>query len=560
MSWLKNHLRHFVLPGIHTLSRANGKALTALDIKPRDKAIRPSTKCKFVEAGMLYSTIASVLRKNDPIREVALGLCRQVGRAKDAEFVYEIDGRGGIKGLGEGYDGVEGSDVLHSMLCNSMRRLKRQMRRKGSLLLPGRDVWCWEVLAQKLTVQSTFDSRVSRSVARNPKAIKTCIETWQIKDWSDVLFFDTGFSGTIPRAIAHAEGLEEINMLLLSSYDSSKQIFRTHTGSRRKALAFEYLAKYFLSGTHRDGEPYQELSTLDEFIKSSLLTIWLWHHVSPTRLPAFRDKKLPRSGKGKLTAGIATAGQWTTSTGQWTTSTPLADPIWTVNMNAATTSLNLPMTGLTGDWGHESATTLNHLWGAGTSGQVIVDGITHQPPKTSLQSFQDEWKQAMDQQIIGELMTKVGGDIDKISTDLVPPHLLFEQVPVSNPKKTPGAMKLKYIDPAMLQLASGKSKPSFEVAQNLKTLGIDATVAIAPLKPTEEGYDVGQYPGPPVVSAEKLKKLAGMDPNASALPVIDLKIMTLSPKPGEQFGEFVKQAIVMKPDGTKTIFQSPITG
>ena len=571
MSFLRNHLRHFVLPGIHTLSRANGKSLTALDIKPRDKAIRPSTKCKFVEAGMLYSMVASVLRKNDPVREVALGLCRQIGRAKDAEFVYEIDGRGGVKGLGEGYDGVEGSDVLHSMLCNSMRRLKRQMRRKGSLLLPGRDVWCWEVMAQKLTVQSTFDPRVSRSVAGNPRAIKTCIETWQIKDWSDVLFFDTGFSGTIPRAIARSEGLDEINMLLLSSHDSSKQIFRTHTGSRKKALAFEYLAKYFLSGTHRDGNPYQELSTLDEFIKSALLTIWLWHHVSPTRLPSFRDKKLPKPSNltvAQKTAQIAAHYQKTKInplyTGQWSTSTALSDPIWSVSSNAATTTSNLTMTGnmtgLTGEWGHECAATLDHLWGAGASGQIIVDGLSWKEPKTVLQSYQDEWKQAMDQQIIGELMAKAGGDTDKIPVEQVPSHLLFEPVPLPVPKKTPGSTKLKYINPATLQLADGKTKMSLEAVQDLKALGIDPTTALASLEPTEDGYDVGQYPGPPVVSAEKLKKLAGMDPNAPELPVIDIKVATLPPKPGEQFASVVKQTTITKPDGTKTVFQAPITG
>ena len=94
MSWLKNHFRHFVVPGIVTLSRANGKSVIATDIKPRDKKIRPSSKCKYVEAGMLYSLCSSILRKDNPIREAALGLCRQIGRAKDSEFVYAIDTRG----------------------------------------------------------------------------------------------------------------------------------------------------------------------------------------------------------------------------------------------------------------------------------------------------------------------------------------------------------------------------------------------------------------------------------------------------------------------------------
>ena len=176
MSWVMNHMRHFVLPGIHTLARSGGKTLTADDIKPRERQVRPSQKCKYPEAGLLYALVSSVLKKGDPLREVAMGLCRQIGRASDAEFVYEIDSKGRVKKLGEHYDGVEGSDVLHSMLCNSMRRLKRKMRKNDSLLLPGRDVWCWEVMARKLTVDSVYDARVSRNVARSPCAIRTCID------------------------------------------------------------------------------------------------------------------------------------------------------------------------------------------------------------------------------------------------------------------------------------------------------------------------------------------------------------------------------------------------
>ena len=133
---------------------------------------------------------------------------------------------------------------------------------------------------------------MSRSVARDKTALRTCIDEWGVHDWERVLFFDTGFSGTIPKAIAAAEGLAEINMLLLSSHNTEKQIFRTHTGSRAKALAFEYMVKYFRSGVARGGEPVQELADLDEFIKAAMLTIWLWYHVSPTRLPSYRNKKL----------------------------------------------------------------------------------------------------------------------------------------------------------------------------------------------------------------------------------------------------------------------------
>jgi len=528
---------------------------------------------------MLYSVVASVLRKGDPTREVALGLCRQIGRAKDAEFVYEIDARGGVKDLGTGYDGVEGSDVLHSMLCNSMRRLKRQMRKRGSLLLPGRDVWCWEVMAQKLTVRSTFDSRVSRSVARNNKALRTCIDAWQVKDWTDVLFFDTGFSGSIPRAIAKAEGLDEINMLLLSSADTSKQIFRTHTGSRKKALAFEYLAKYFLSGTHRAGDPYQELSSLDEFIKASLLTIWLWHHVSPTRLPSYRDKKIPRLTAAQKKAQIAAHYAKTKINPDNVGSLSFGNPIFTSNdtftpvtgSSTSTQNFNITTTGastgwdLTAQWGTDNATTLNQLWGAGAAGQVIVDGATGwTPPKSILDEYQEEWKKEMDNQVIKSLLDKAGGDPSKIPAKDVPSHLLYQQVPIDPPKKSfsPGSEhKLKFIDPNSLQLVSGKNpKVNLEALEDLSALGINPAEALASMEPSSDGFGIGQYPGPPVVQADALKSLACMNPNESALPEVDLKVVTLPPKEGEQFSSIVKQTSLTKPDGTKVIIQAPLTG
>jgi len=552
MSYLRNHMRHFVLPGIHTLARHGHRGpLTAVDIKPREKQVRPSTKCKYVEAGLLYSLVSSVLKKGDPTREIALGLCRQVGRAKDAEFVYAIDTRGGIKKLGEKYDGVEGSDVLHSMLCNSMRRLKRKMRRQGSLLLPGRDVWCWEVMARKLTVPSTFDARVSRSVAWNQKALRTCIDDWQIQDWKDVLFFDTGFAGSIPKAIAQAEGLPNINMLLLSSGVNQHQIFRTHTGSRAKALAFEYLAKYFQSGTHRDGVPYQELNALDEFIKAALLTIWLWYHISPTRLPSYRDKKLSpatlaqykkgidQSNFGTLTVqndGLISAPYVpltaTDDTFMPVTGTSSTQPIYlTANSSGATTT--------TVDWAVSNTSTassisalstLDQLWGAGTSGQLLLDKSP--PPPTMLQQMQKE----MDKQIVQDLVAKAHGDTPK------------------NWKPAPKKIKPLILNPETFTVHDPKTGVNVEVAEDVKAV-------LKGAQPTEEGFELGQYPGPPIVNEQLLKLMAGMDPNAPGVPDVDLSIeMDSHPSVAGGHPVAFKKTTLTKPDGSKKIIKTPITG
>lgn len=509
MSWLRNHFRHFVLPGIYALAHSRGKPITVADIKPRDKEVRPSNDCKYVEAGMLYAVVSSILRKGDPTREAALGLCRQIGRAKDAEFVYEVDKRGGIKGLGEGYDGVEGSDVLHSMLCNSMRRLKRKMRHKGQLLLPGRDVWCWEVMARKLTVGSTYDPRVSRAVAGNRLAIKTCIDDWKIQNWQDVLFFDTGFSGSIPRAIAGVVGLQSINMALLSSVDPKTQIFRTHTGSRAKALAFEYVAKYFKSGTTRDGKPFQELADLDEFIKAAMLTIWLWHHVSPTRLPSYRDKKLTTEQKFVKNLKInPTFTSKVTLTGGGT-GPHFSDTLWPAD-NTSVSSTSNPFVV---DWSTSATTSssqvshlqlLDQLWGAGTSGQILVDKAAIAP--------------------------KFGMAPKKIQ-----PYVL---------------------DPNTFEVKDAVTGQNVEDQMDAQTLG----VLKGKTAPTEEGFGFGQYPGPPLFKAGDLKQLAGMPVNSPEIPEINMTLETGPPVVPGGLGVMYKKLTFTGPDGTEKVYKTPLTG
>lgn len=290
MSWLRNHMRHFVLPGIHTISRANGKTLHASDIKPSDREVRPAAVCEYPEAGMLYAVCASILRKSDPVREVALDLCRHIGKPGDAKFIYELDSQKRVKELAEGYEGVEGADVLHSFVLNSVKSLKRKTHRQGTVIYPGRDVWCWEVLSRKLGQPSVFDSRVSRDIAENEVVLKKTMADWNVPDWNKTILFDSGYAGTVPRAIGKAAGLQNMNVLMLSAVKSDEQIFPKHTKSRQKALACEYLAKYQKRSVVRNGAAYQELADLKEFIKAALLTIWLWHHVSPAKLPSWKDQ------------------------------------------------------------------------------------------------------------------------------------------------------------------------------------------------------------------------------------------------------------------------------
>lgn len=363
MSWLRNHMRHFVLPGIHALARANGKQLREIDIKPSDREVRPATVCEYSEAGMLYAVCASILKKGDTTREVALDLCRHIGKPGDAKFIYELDSQKRVKELGEGYEGVEGADVLHSFVLNSIKSLKRKTHKKATVVYPGRDVWCWEVLSRKLGQPSVFDSRVSRDVASCDAALKKAIADWKVPDWNQTVLFDSGYEGTVPRAIGRAAGLQNVNVLMLSAVRSHEQIFPTHSHSRRKALACEYLAKYQKRSVVRDGAPYQELADLQEFIKAALLTIWLWHHVSPARLPSWKDRPTP-APKDALSIKSGSIPTIKISNSGWQNSI--------INYGTGGTSTQLyPVynTGVTTITG--AGSILDGLWGQGSSAAVL---------------------------------------------------------------------------------------------------------------------------------------------------------------------------------------------
>jgi hypothetical protein len=113
-----------------------------------------------------------------------------------------------------------------------------------------------------------------------------------MREWGsleDALVFDTGFAGSIHRALCRASGMELGNLMLSTSLTNpdgkSCQIFPSHQGARAKALSIEYLPKYYRTGTVRDGEPVQFLSDLGEFLRAALLTVWIWKYKSSRFIP-----------------------------------------------------------------------------------------------------------------------------------------------------------------------------------------------------------------------------------------------------------------------------------
>jgi len=328
-SWLRNHIRHHVVPGLKLLSgfhrqdvAAEGyyhKVLkmpagvgkqptsddllaytTSADYKPL--ALRPSKKCSRPEAGLVYSAVSSFYPRHPKLREEAL---RILQRCDPETFMDE--GRL-MYSKTEGY---KSSDVAHSIVKSSWRALK-DIADGRTIILPGRDVWPWEILARREGYPTVYDPRISRMFCfgsslgygnvRTKLLQRVCLEEWGVK-LDECLIFDTGFMGSIPAAIRKATGVDVPHLMLSSEQGSTHnagmpwtQIFPHHKGARSKVLCIEYFPKYYKSGTvertrplnafeAHDAtgaeKPIQYLSDSLEFIKAAALTIWMWTHQSP---------------------------------------------------------------------------------------------------------------------------------------------------------------------------------------------------------------------------------------------------------------------------------------
>src|SRR4051794_31916934 len=86
----------------------------------------------------------------------------------------------------EGYFANEELTVIK----NSWRSIKRAAEGKP-ILLPGRDVFVWEILAQREKYPTLFLPECSRLTVRHVK----------IPDLHQYFLFDTGFAGSIPRGL-----------------------------------------------------------------------------------------------------------------------------------------------------------------------------------------------------------------------------------------------------------------------------------------------------------------------------------------------------------------------
>lgn len=134
-----------------------------------------------------------------------------------------------------------------TVIKNAWRAIKSQAKGK-QILLPGRDVFIFEILARRENYPTVFMPECSRQsvahIAKDLGPVRNCF------------LFDTGFAGSIPR------NLRIKNYTMLSSSqltaegfghgkDVSTQVFPRLSLSRHLALKIEQTPKYWESGRTR---------------------------------------------------------------------------------------------------------------------------------------------------------------------------------------------------------------------------------------------------------------------------------------------------------------------
>ncbi len=273
MSWLRDHFHTFVFPAFLAAEKLasgflapRGDMGPPFDVKPAQSA---------------PSDLPLELRK-------LWTLC------KEHAVPWTDDTREG--GFGSSFF-RQSAQVHGKILRNTLTSAVVSMRAEdcSKLLFAGRDVWTLAVLAERRGVPYVFIPEVSRRVADDP-AVVELLSRYDIH--GDELLIDTGFSGSIPKALRRQTG-KSFQFRLMSQATQPKpwpkmfspykraakaevhpqQIFPNRKAARSEALETEYLAKYWKTGTVLNGQVVQYLSSQAHIQSAALLTSQLWRGV-----------------------------------------------------------------------------------------------------------------------------------------------------------------------------------------------------------------------------------------------------------------------------------------
>jgi len=163
-----------------------------------------------------------------------------------------------------------------SVIKNIWRSVKRSCGKKV-LILPGRDVFIFEILARRENFNTIFLPGCSRQ----------SVEYFKGRIPHESYIFDTGFVGSIPRCLGLGE--TDYKMISAANRSNNTQVFKNLSGSRSLALKIEKTPKYWQSGRIIEGKLVLDLNNLEEFKQAALLTIQIYKDSSP----AFVEGKHP---------------------------------------------------------------------------------------------------------------------------------------------------------------------------------------------------------------------------------------------------------------------------
>lgn len=148
-------------------------------------------------------------------------------------------------------------------------------RSKGrQILLAGRDVYLFEVLARLEGYPTIFRPDISRDTAKHVK-----------ENYKECYLLDTGFQGSVPKAL----GMEHYDLISFSGGDKElHQVFPNSSGEPYYSLSshLEGVCKYWSPGQYVNEIILQGPSHPSEFNRAAILTI----HVVRSVLNEFRHE------------------------------------------------------------------------------------------------------------------------------------------------------------------------------------------------------------------------------------------------------------------------------
>lgn len=308
MSWLRDHFYRFVYPAL---------AAARLEKNPRSMDIEKHFPVAIPEVPEdKWTNLPSELRKLKALDESLKAQKKSKPSFDSSSYVWSYDNEKWTPNS----RGKVHFDLIREALLSA--ESTRKALGCSKLLFAGRDVWAFEIMAQKRGIPSLFMPEISRKVVQNKEALAALVKQYGFT--GEELLVDTGFAGSIPRNMNEKLGCN-LKFILLSqdsimSFMGPKsdvgghvgiglpftrhkederallrpnQIFPNRSNVRGEALEIEYLPKYWASGTIDNiymmpnsdvfdrplASVIQYLSSPDEIVAAAFMTSNIWRGV-----------------------------------------------------------------------------------------------------------------------------------------------------------------------------------------------------------------------------------------------------------------------------------------